>query len=160
MKKMTITLIILLIIISSFFYFDGRLGKGSYFIYYAHPDAIKSTEIKNLYLADILGVKYNERYVIAYRIPAKFFDCSTTSSVIYIRKVQYIIIDKETEKIYVTYKKEKFQQKKNEFEIDLFFTKDENMRMVNKLKNNSAYAEKTMSLEECTESFNYPLIQY
>ena len=168
-KKILIGIILFIVVIVSlvavFFYFDGRLGKGDYFLYYAHPDAIKSRSIKGLYLADTLYAEYDDDFIIAQRIPVRFYSCPNMSTSIYKNKLQYLIIDKNTNKIYGTYNIIKFLEKKNKLGVDIDFDSERNKLVQKNIKNSQhIYNNRDEDIEYmrnyCQEKQEYPIIEY
>ena len=97
-------------------FFAAKLGSG-YYITDTRPSFIKSEEDKQLELGDILAYDFDDNFIIALRNPVQLFECEDTNPVFYLDKLQYIIINKKNKKIYISYDKNKFEDKKDKLGI-------------------------------------------
>lgn len=142
---------VLLLAIYSY-YNDGKLGKGDYFIYYSGTNALKSFENKELYIADIISSDYDDKYIILCRVPLKSYVCNNKDYQKYINKLQYLIVIKETNKIYATYDYKKFVDKLKEIASSLFFGKKD-LQEINRLftKNRHIYNNEELPPTNCKE---------
>jgi hypothetical protein len=171
MKRITRALIWLigivglgLLLITYWYYNDGKLGKGNYFIYNTGFDAIKSFKDKKLYLIDISKSKYNDNYIIAIRIPVKVFygkkDCTT----FFDYSIHYLIINKHTNKVYETDDYLKFKYKVKNLNVNLIFTNQEIEQSKKKFEKNKHLYKNTKTLEylknNCKEDFIYPIEKF
>jgi hypothetical protein len=160
-KKLFIFLIGILLLGYIFYRNDGNLGKGDYFIYYTGYDAIKSRTNKNIYLSDIRQVEYDDNHIIALRIRQKHYSCNDESLItVSIKKLQYVIIDKKTNKIYTTYDKNKFYHMKEKLEIPIKFIAYSENRVRQRLKSNTYNNELNYlhKIKQCREDYLYPEI--
>jgi hypothetical protein len=148
-----------------FYKFYGKLGKGSYFLYDTGYQAIKCRKNKNIYLSDIKQIEYDDNFIIALRIPQKFFyECNSTTEVFAIPKLQYVIIDKKRDKIYATYDKNKFKKKVKNLNINLMFDNQDIKQANIKLEKKRHVYKSDKSLEylknNCKEDFIYPIEEF
>lgn len=176
-KKLIFNLLLILVpivlFLVSWHHNDGELGKGDYFAYDGAGYGIKKKGKDDLYILRILTLDYNDDFIIAQRLPQRSFhgckksvfpDLNITSTIIFGSEIQYIIIDKNTDKIYGTYDYRKFQQKRKEIGLQLDFTlKDINSVQNKIIKDKHLYQNNVtldFALKNCIESFIDPIIEY
>jgi len=154
------TVIVIIFLLIYLYYNDGKLGKGEYFLYYANPTSLKSFNNKNLYIADIIDTKYNDKYILLCRVPLKSYTCNNKDYQQYINKLQYLIVVKSTNKIYVTYNYKKFVNKLQKLSINLSFEK-EDLENMNSLfsKNKHIYSNDELPPTNCKEDNTSTLIE-
>lgn len=173
MINLSLILISIGLVLIYWYNYDGRLGEGDYFLYYAGFDAIKKKGEENLHIADTLIVDYNDNFIIAQRLSVRFFydckkpilsDSNIKSISIFGNRVEYVIIDKKKDLIYITLDDNKFIRKKDELGIQLNFTDEDNDKVKNKLiKNKYLYHNDVtldFALKNCKEDFIYSIIEY
>lgn len=154
---------ILFLLIYLFLKYDGYLGKGDYFIYYSGYDVIKSKKNKNIYLSDIRSYEYGNNYIIALRIPVEHYYCPNYNAfTISEKKLQYVIIDKKNDNIYLTYNKNNFFNMKEKLNINLKIKPSDEVRILKKSRT-SIYDNETRNIKrikECKKENIFPVIKY
>ncbi len=146
-----------------YLFFWGKLGKG-YYIYDYGATALKCNRLK-LHLTDIKDWEYTEKYIVVKRIPDELYTCNNGEShVFYNNQLQYLIIDKNTDKIYTTYNKDKFLELKDKFGIKKEFTIDNN-KLLNSMKNsqnmyNNIGEDIEYIKKHCKKYKEYPIVEY
>lgn len=100
------------------FYINPSLGQD-YMLndldeYRIHKDS------KKINIPNIIEYEYNDNYIIAQRIPAQYFICKDkVEEMVYVNNIEYVIIDKNKDKIYTTMDKSKFLQFIKRMHVDL-----------------------------------------
>jgi hypothetical protein len=166
MKALKITFFIIIggLIFMTYLIFTGKIsphieyGNG-YHSYETGISYIKSKRLKNFSLLDIKSGAYNNKYIIAVRNIGTEYDCDFGGKTEFLDKLEYIIIDKTTDKVLATDEKEKFINMKSNLGINLEFHLDYNE--INKLLEKD---KKKISIsnitKDCKEAYPYPLIKY
>ena len=157
-------LILIFIFLIYWYYHDGKLGKGDYFIYDTGFHTIKSFKNKKLYIGDILKSKYNDNYIIAIRVPVKIFYGEKNCHSFFENTLHYLLINKETDKIYETDDYLKFKYKLKNSNINLMFNNQELEQAKKKFQKNKHLYTNMKTLEylknNCTEDFRYPIEKF
>lgn len=145
-----------------FYYFDGKVGKGYKMYDYGHI-ALISNHIPSLHLGDILDWEYDDEYIIARRIPEQHYDCGESVPSIYTNKIQYLIIDKNTDKIYATFNEKDFFDFKKKMKIALEFSRSKKSIDAQIQRSKHIYDNIHEDVEyiknNCKEKAVYPLIE-
>jgi len=146
----------------SFYHFDGKVGKG-YRMYNYGNIALMSNRIPNLHLTEILDWEYDEDYIVARRIPAQYYECEDSIRSIYTNQIQYLIIDKNTDKIYATFSEKDFLDFKQKIKIDLEFSRSKESIEAQIRRSQSTFDNVYTDVESiknnCKEEAAYPLIE-
>jgi len=164
MKIIKSIIFIFLLSISFLFYWyynDGKLGKGDYFLYKTGFPAIKSFSDKDIYLAEIYQIKYNNNFIIAARLPIRFlYDCPS-EKILYDNKFQYLIIDKHTNIIYGTYDKNKFIKKLESLKVGLSFSAHDYKVIKDKYnKRKHLYEVNHKNIKDCKTIYIDDIVKY
>ena len=164
MKIIKSIIFIFLLSISFLFYWyynDGKLGKGDYFLYKTGFPAIKSFSDNDIYLAEIYQIKYSNNFIIAARLPIRFlYDCPS-EKILYDNKFQYLIIDKHTNIIYGTYDKNKFIKKLKSLKVGLSFSAYDYKVIKDKYnKRKHLYEVNHKDIKDCKTIYNDDIIKY
>ena len=70
MKKLFLYVFVVLVslVILRLYSYEKKLGDGSYFLYDSGYTELRSFDNQNIHIADVVYVKYNNKYIIAIRI--------------------------------------------------------------------------------------------
>ncbi len=143
MKKIFIVIILAFASLHYWYYNEGKLGKGDYFLYYSGYDAIRSFANKKLHLSYILDVKYNDNYIIAIRYPLRYFNCPD-EKIFFDKALSYIVIDKKSNTVYSSYNKNNFDKFIRKQNIKIFFTNREYEKATSRFEKIRKKLDKTL----------------
>jgi hypothetical protein len=108
---------------------DEREDIGAIYIYLFNRKI-------DLLISDIANWKYDDDFIILIKYPSESFKCYdretkdyTRGEFVYLWSLEYIIIDKKTNKIYVTDDENKFLEKCKELNVKIYFLQNEKFKV-------------------------------
>lgn len=115
-----ISISLLLVVIYYLEINESSLTNG-YYKDFSSGVSIKSTKDENLFIGEVLDYSYNDTYIIIKIYPRIDYECKGYTSMYFIKKIQYLIIETQENIIWETHDKDKFDKKLSNLKITLKF---------------------------------------
>lgn len=166
MKKFLTTLIIIYVLLTIIYiiYYNflggnkNNLGSNRFYIDELSNNTFITSKTKKpfMMLAGVINKDYDDNYIIIVRKDMEHFECKEGIPILSKKQLQYMLINKKTNKVLVTNDMLKFERLKKELNINLKFNKtpDELKKIVQNIKSTNLH-----NYSECTQINTYPLIE-
>lgn len=140
-----------------------ELGNG-YYLYQSDFNILKSRIDDKVNIIDILEKEYDDKYIITIRIPVRAFYGEENCTIFSDHTLRYLIINKQSNKIYETDSYLKFKHKVKNLNVNLMFSNQALEQSKKKFEKNRHLYKNTKTLEylenKCKEDFIYPIEEY
>jgi len=155
--------VVISILIAGFAYYHffiwGHFGNG-YYIAQPNRTILKNKGDKNFFLSDIINIKQTDRYLIALRIPEKFYACLHSSPIVCKPVVAFVIVDKTKKKVYETEDDTKFSKKLEALSVNKKFSKEEIEKARAKASEYVGKCTEKNIPKTCKEDYSLNIVQY
>lgn len=136
---------------------DKEIGKGYIISQGRDYIELSSKNFKNLILYGVIDYNYNEYNIILIKLKGSGYTCKNSNKLIFTKKIQYIIINKYSNKILSTENKDTFLKMKNKLKINLELDSYDNLKKIIKKVKESNFDKKIL---ECKNVNTYPINHY